>query len=234
MTQFPVPFGEGTWSLAADPRGVVWFATTAGEISSISPSGNVGPRGCARSCGDPIEGLALAPNGALWFAAGHKPCGACGGESGAMYGALGTTIGKLPPGALEPADPDGPPAIDPYAAGQPKPPPPIAHTGKALEVEGGYADLTGFIDSRSFPTTWLFKWGRTKRYGHRGFFPEDPFRADEGSAELDEEIFGLCPGRTYHYEIVAYGSGGRLRAATGPSGPCRRSTRSSAAVPTDR
>jgi virginiamycin B lyase len=209
MMQFPVPFGEGTWSIAADPRGVVWFTTTEGEFSSISPSGNVGPRGCARSCGDPIEGLALAPNGALWFAAGHKPCRACGGVSGLMYGSLGTTIGKLRPGALEPADPDGPPAIDPYAAGQPKPPPPIAHTGKALEVESGYADLTGFIDSRSFPTTWLFKWGRTKRYGHRGFFPEDPFRAHQESAKPDQEIFGLCPDTTYHYEIVAYGPGGK-------------------------
>lgn len=209
VTQFPVPFGEGTSSLAADPRGVVWFTTTEGEFSSISPSGNVGPRGCVRECGDPIEGLALAPNGALWFAAGNRPCGNCGGVAGLMAGSLGTKIGRIPPGALDPADPDGPPAVDPYAAGQPKPPPPIARTGKVESVEGGSAVLTGFINSRGFPTTWLFKWGRTKKYGHRGFFPEDTFRAHSGSGELEEEIYRLCPETTYHYEIVAYGSGGK-------------------------
>ena len=56
MTQFPVPFGKGTSRLASDPaHGVVWFATAEGEFSSISPSGNVGARGCVGGCGNPIE-----------------------------------------------------------------------------------------------------------------------------------------------------------------------------------
>jgi virginiamycin B lyase len=209
VTQFTVPFGEGTWSLAADPRGVVWFTTTKGEFSSISRSGNVGPRGCVRACGDPIEGLALAPNGALWFAAGHEYCERCGGGSDLILNSYGTLVGKLAPGALEPAEPDGPPSIDPYAAGQPKPAPPIARTEKAELVGEGFAELTGFINSRGFPTTWRFKWGRTKAYGHHGFAPEFPFGSGGGSAKISEPIDGLCPGKTYHFEIVAYGPGGR-------------------------
>jgi virginiamycin B lyase len=209
VSELPIPFGKGTTRLAADPRGVIWFATTEGEFSSIAPSGNVGARGCVGSCGDPIEGLALAKDGSLWFAAGQKFCENCGGGSDLIAANEGTTVGAIPPGALTPADPDGPPAVDPYAAGQPKPPPPIARTGRALLVEEGFAALTGYVNSRGFPTTWLFKWGRTKAYGHRGFVPESPFRAGGGSAEIEEPIFGLCPGRAYHFEIVAYGPGGR-------------------------
>ena len=39
--------------------------------------------------------------------------------------------------------------------------------------------------------------------------PAGPFKAEEGSSEVGEPIFGLCPDRTYHYEIVAFGPGGR-------------------------
>ncbi len=208
VSELPIPFGNGTSRLAADPSGVIWFATDEGEISSIAPSGNVGPRGCVRGCGDPIESLAFAPDGALWFAAGHAPCGECGGVSSMMYENTGTMVSEIPPGALTPADPDGPPAVDPYAMGQPKPPPPIARTGKALEVEGDYAEITGYVNPRTYPTTWLFRWGKTKSYGHRTFLPERPFTAEERGGVVGEELLDLCPGTTYHYEIVAFGPGG--------------------------
>jgi hypothetical protein len=39
--------------------------------------------------------------------------------------------------------------------------------------------------SRGFPATWRFRWGKTKKYGHLGFLPEFPFRAGEGSAGTD-------------------------------------------------
>jgi virginiamycin B lyase len=208
VTQFTVPFGEGTTALAADPRGVIWFATSEGDFSSISPSGNVGPRGCVGLCEDPIKSLALAPDGSLWFAAGHATCLECGGGSDLMIAAEGTRVGQIPPGAIAAADPDGPPSVDPYAGGQPKPPPPIARTGKADLMGEGFADLHGYIDSRGFPTTWLFMWGKTKHYGHKGFYPEFPFRGGEGAANIEEPVDGLCPGTTYHYEIVAYGPGG--------------------------
>jgi hypothetical protein len=188
---------------------VVWFATTEGEFSSISTSGNVGPRGCVGSCGDPIESLALAPDGSLWFAAAHAACRVCGGVSGLMIQAEGTSVGEIPPGALEPANPDGPPAADPYANQTDHPPAPIARTERPREVEGDFAILTGYINSRGFPTTWLFRWGKTKKYGHRTFRPEYSFRAEEGGARIGEELFGFCPDTTYHYEIVAFGPGGR-------------------------
>jgi virginiamycin B lyase len=210
VTQFPVPFGTGTSKLAADPRGVVWFATDKGELSSISPSGNVGARGCVGECGEPIEGLALAPDGSLWFAAAHKYCERCGGGSDLIAEHFGTKVGEVHSGALAPADPNGPPAVDPYAIQTDNPPPPIARTGKPRELEPGYIELTGYINSRGYPTNWQFRWGKTKNYEHRSFRSEDPFRAEEGAATIGEEVFGLCPETTYHYEIVAFGPGGRV------------------------
>jgi virginiamycin B lyase len=209
VSELPIPFGTGTSRLAADPRGVIWFATDEGEFASISPSGNVGARGCVVSCGAPIVGLALAPDGGLWFAAGHAACLECGGGADLILENEGTSVGEIPAGALAPADPAGPPAEDPYAKNPGKPPPPIARTGKPEAVRGGSTELTGFINSRGFSTTWLFKWGKTKAYGHRGFVPEFPFRAGEGGGEVYETVLGLCPGTTYHFEIVAFGPGGR-------------------------
>jgi virginiamycin B lyase len=211
VSELPVPFGKGTSRLAADPaRGVVWFATEAGEISSISPSGNVGARGCVGTCGEPIEGLALAPDGSLWFAAAHAFCEMCGGGADLIAEQFGTKVGRVPSGALAPADPDGPPAVDPFAVQTDDPPPPIVRTEKPRELEATFALLTGYINSRGFPTTWQFRWGRTKKYGHKSFLPEWPFEAEEGAAQVGEEIYGLCPATTYHYEVIAIGPGGRV------------------------
>jgi virginiamycin B lyase len=207
VTQFPVPFGTGTTSLAADPRGVVWFATAEGDVSSISPSGNVGARGCV-DCGEPIESLALAADGSLWFAAAHAYCEMCGGGSDLIIENEGTEVGQVPAGALAPADPNGPPAVDPYKT-QGKARLPVARTGKARDFGAEGAELTGYINSRGYPTTWLFIWGKTKKYGHKTFLPEFPFRAGEGAATVEEFIFNVCPSTTYHYELVAYGPGGR-------------------------
>lgn len=210
VSELPVPFGTGTTSLVADTNaGVIWFATDEGDFSSVSPSGNVGARGCVGCSGDPILSLALAPGGELWFAAGHAACLMCGGGSDLIIANEGTNVGEIPAGALAPADPDGPPAVDPFANQTDNPPPPIARTEKPREVERNFADLTGYVNSRGYPTTWLFRWGKTKNYGHKTFLPEYPFEAEEGAARIGEEIFGLCPGTTYHYEIVAYGPGGR-------------------------
>lgn len=209
VSELPIPFGVGTSRLAADPRGWIWFATDGGELSSISPSGNVGERGCLARCESSIEGLSLAPGGALWFAAAVPSCGNCGGGSGLILNEEGTRVGMIPSGALRAANPDGPPAKDPYAKYPGKPPPPIARTGRAVEADGSAAELTGYVDPRGVPATWRFKWGRTRAYGHVTSFPERPFVSGEGAATVGEFIFGLCPRTTYHFEIVAYGPGGR-------------------------
>jgi virginiamycin B lyase len=209
VSEMAVPFGKGTSRLVADPSGVIWFTTDEGEFSSISPSGNVGARGCVNGCSS-IESLSLAPDGTLWYAAAVPYCAGCGGGSDLIIENEGTQVGEIPVGALRPADPHGPPAEDPYAKPPAKPPLPIARTGRAWGVIDGSAILTGYVNSRGFPTTWRFRWGRTKAYGHRGFFPEEPFGAGEGGSDVEEAIDGLCPRTTYHFEIVAYGSGGRI------------------------
>lgn len=104
VTQFPIFFGGGTERLAADPRGPIWFTTQKGEISSISPHGNVGVRGCSGGC-SPITSLALAPDGDLWYAAtkAYKPCLECGGGTALLQQLEGAPFGEIPAGALPPA-----------------------------------------------------------------------------------------------------------------------------------
>jgi virginiamycin B lyase len=105
VSEFPITFGHGTDALAADPRGVIWFTIDRGEISSISTTtGAVGARGCFVSyCRAAIESIAVASDGALWFAAAHEPCTGCGGGSVLIHNAEGTQVGEIPAGALEPA-----------------------------------------------------------------------------------------------------------------------------------
>jgi virginiamycin B lyase len=97
-----IPFGRGTGALAVDPRGFVWFTTEEGELSSISPSGILGARGCINFCRNPIESIAVAKRGALWFAAGAPNCDLCGGESGILADNEGTPLGRIPAGTLRP------------------------------------------------------------------------------------------------------------------------------------
>ena len=134
----------------------------------------------------------------------------CGGGSDLMIENEGTTVGRVPAGAQAPADPDGLPAVDPLANQTDHPPPPIVRTEKPEELEATFAVLSGYINSRGYPTTWQFRWGKTKKYGHRTFLPEYPFGAEEGAARVGEELYGLCPATTYHYEVIAWGSGGRV------------------------
>jgi streptogramin lyase len=105
VTQFPIRFGDGTEELAADPRGLIWFTTEKGEISSISSAGTVGRRGCVGSCSAPIYSIAVAPEGAIWFAAAkhYKPCLECGGGTALLQQLEGAPVGEIPAGALRPA-----------------------------------------------------------------------------------------------------------------------------------
>jgi len=105
ITQFAIPFGRGTEQLAADPGGRVWFSTEKGEISSISPSGAIGGRGCPGSCASAIYSLAFAPDGALWFAAEkhYVPCLLCGGGTAIQQQLEGAPVGEIPAGVLRPA-----------------------------------------------------------------------------------------------------------------------------------
>jgi len=103
VTQFPIPFGGETGALAVDPRGFVWFATGAREISSIAPDGTLGGRGCLESCETRIKSITATPGGAVWFTLGTLDCSGCGGGAVLMAQNTGTTVGRIPPGALRPA-----------------------------------------------------------------------------------------------------------------------------------
>lgn len=105
VSEFPIPFGGGVVDLAPDPRGAIWFTTNQGELSSISTSGEFGPRGCYGDCSTPIARIAVGLEGAVWFTTGRGPdrCGGCGGGAALMAQNLGGYVGKVPVGALEPA-----------------------------------------------------------------------------------------------------------------------------------
>jgi hypothetical protein len=65
---------RSTVSLAANPRGPIWFTTENGELSSISTPRTVGARGCSDTgCTSKIENIALARDGGIWFTASKKP-----------------------------------------------------------------------------------------------------------------------------------------------------------------
>jgi hypothetical protein len=103
ITQFPIPFGLETQAIAPDPRGSIWFSTAKHEISSISTSGTIGARGCLESsCETPVESLAVASDGALFFAAGIPQCRECGGGTQLLTDQQGTRVGRVPAGALGP------------------------------------------------------------------------------------------------------------------------------------
>jgi hypothetical protein len=76
-------------------------------------------------------------------------------------------------------------------------------------VEGTFARFSGYVNPRGFPTNVRFKWGKTKAYGHRTLLLEPSFVSGDTGRGVGDEIFGLCPRTTYHYEVVAYGPGGR-------------------------
>jgi hypothetical protein len=87
----------------------------------------------------------------------------------------------------------------------------VARTLRPYGVNGSSAVLNGFVNARGYPATYRFKWGKTKKYGHLApdESPKEAVSPDDEGEEIEEVIGGLCPKTTYHFEIVAYGPGGR-------------------------
>jgi phosphodiesterase/alkaline phosphatase D-like protein len=70
----------------------------------------------------------------------------------------------------------------------------------------GVNDTEAVLDSRVSPhgheVVVQFEWGRTKRYGHLTWIPEeDPYPFYQHQ-EIEEVIEGLSPKTTYHYRAV--------------------------------
>lgn len=106
---------------------------------------------------------------------------------------------------------------------------PDATTQPAEDVATTHASLQGFIDAHNAPTTYWFEWGTTTAYGHSEPAGQN---GDAGSDNLLEAfanpIYGLRPGTTYHYRLVARNVAGTMTGAdqsfttTTPvaNGPC--------------
>lgn len=89
--------------------------------------------------------------------------------------------------------------------------PPVVVTGNAPNPTEGSAELTGTINPGGQQTTYYFEWGSTSAYGSRvPVGPEAPAGNGRDQLRVAQRIFGLEPGATYHYRLVA-------RNATGSS-----------------
>jgi virginiamycin B lyase len=102
LRQIKVPFGSGTVSLIADPRGSIWFTTADGEIGSISTTtGTFGGRRCLPvGCAYPPAAFGFSPDGTLWWGAGVQQCNHCGGGTGLLSEEQPGTLGSAAPAAF--------------------------------------------------------------------------------------------------------------------------------------
>jgi virginiamycin B lyase len=71
--EFQVPGMQQTRALSNGPLGDIWYSNGAGQIGSLTPSGETAEPACIGSCGQGITALTEGPDGKLWFAAGPDP-----------------------------------------------------------------------------------------------------------------------------------------------------------------
>ena len=90
------------------------------------------------------------------------------------------------------------------------PPSPYARTAFAYGIVKTEAVLIGYVNARGSSTTAQFQVGRTKSYG-RWFPPGQPeqFYSGHHSSEVEQGVYGLRPGTTYHFRLVATNEGGK-------------------------
>jgi len=90
-------------------------------------------------------------------------------------------------------------------------------TGAASSVDTASATISGIVNSNGLNTTYYFEYGTTTSYGS----PTSAVSAGSGtsSVSVSASISGLAADTTYHFRIVATGSGS-TPAATRPSTPC--------------
>ncbi len=102
-----------------------------------------------------------------------------------------------------------------------KPLPPAVVTGGTSNVTYSSAILYGFVNARGQATNYFFQYGTTKGYGAQS--PLAPAGNGTITIRVSQAITGLQPFTTYHYRIIAVGSGGAKtgadRAFTTPKVP---------------
>jgi hypothetical protein len=84
-------------------------------------------------------------------------------------------------------------------------------TDPAQDIAPDHASLTARLNAHHAPTTYFFEYGTDTGYGTQ--IP-DGNGADGGSSEfgiaVQQNIYGLKPGTTYHYRIVAHNAAGTV------------------------
>lgn len=99
-----------------------------------------------------------------------------------------------------------PPAPTPPAPGRPQ-----VATAPAQSLTPVSALLTGIVVPQG-DTRWHFEWGRTTRYGRRT--SARILSAEAGARQVEASLTSLRPSTTYHFRLVAEGSGGEVRGET--------------------
>jgi hypothetical protein len=78
---------------------------------------------------------------------------------------------------------------------------PAATTGAAEAVAPDGARLTGSVDANGEPTSYVFEYGTTRRYGSRT--PDQSAGRATSPRRVTAQVSGLQPDTVYHYRIVA-------------------------------
>jgi phosphodiesterase/alkaline phosphatase D-like protein len=88
----------------------------------------------------------------------------------------------------------------------PAPSAPTAVTGSATPLTTKTATITGSVTSNGAATTYSFEYGPTTSYGSQTATRNAGPRA--ASVSVSANVWGLSPGTTYHYALVATNSAG--------------------------
>ena len=89
--------------------------------------------------------------------------------------------------------------------------PPGVNTGRAVAVTQSTATLTGSVNPRGVPTAYYFRVGLTKAYGTRT--ATTSAGAGKANVAVSAPLTGLKPNTTFHYQLVAFSTGGTNRGA---------------------
>jgi hypothetical protein len=79
--------------------------------------------------------------------------------------------------------------------------PPVPSTGPAVEVTATSATLTGMVEPRGLPTSYVFEVGTDMSYGGAKLYGDAG--AGTGEVVVAVGLQYLVPGTTYHYRLVA-------------------------------
>ena len=83
---------------------------------------------------------------------------------------------------------------------------PVATTGQATGIGEATATLAGVVNPQGQQTNFYFNYGTTAAYGQKT--AEKVAGTGTSDINVSEQLSGLSPGTTYHFQVVAKNSGG--------------------------